>query len=127
MRNAGEVTYADAHKKTRNEAVICFASHEDLRRALDRYQGKDINGRRIKLVDDSDGYGGGGGGGGRRSRSRSRSRSAYRSRSRSPPSRSASPAENGRSRSRTRSRSRSLSSASKKSGSPECKTMTNSF
>lgn len=52
MRNAGEVTYADAHKKVRNEAyifclnsfinffsVICFASHEDLRRALDRYQG----------------------------------------------------------------------------------------
>ncbi|KAF7629872.1 hypothetical protein Mgra_00009146 [Meloidogyne graminicola] len=114
MRNAGEVTYADAHKKVRNEAVICFASHEDLRRALDRYQGKDINGRRIKLVDDSDGYGGGS----RRSRTRSRSRSAYRSRSRSPPSRTPSPAENGRSRSRTRSRSRSLSSASRKSGSP---------
>ncbi|CAK5089343.1 unnamed protein product [Meloidogyne enterolobii] len=45
MRNAGEVTYADAHKKTRNEAVICFASHEDLRRALDRYQGSFVSKR----------------------------------------------------------------------------------
>jgi len=24
MRNAGEVTYADAHKKTRNEAYVYF-------------------------------------------------------------------------------------------------------
>ncbi|KAL3085053.1 hypothetical protein niasHS_010122 [Heterodera schachtii] len=108
MRNSGEVTYADAHKKVRNEAVVCFATHEDLRRAVERYQGKDINGRRIKLVDDSEGYAG------RKSRSRSpRSRSrSPRSRTRSPPSRSrsprsrsASPAENGRSRSRSRSRS----------------------
>uniref|UniRef100_A0A914GS31 RRM domain-containing protein n=1 Tax=Globodera rostochiensis TaxID=31243 RepID=A0A914GS31_GLORO len=110
MRNAGEVSYADAHKKVRNEAVVCFSSHEDLRRAIDRYQGKDINGRRIKLVDDSEGYAG------RRSRSRShrsRSRSrSPRSRTRSPPSRSRSRtasqnAENGRSQSRSRSRSRS--------------------
>ncbi|CAK5087854.1 unnamed protein product [Meloidogyne enterolobii] len=49
MRNAGEVTYADAHKKTRNEAVICFASHEDLRRALDRYQGS-FESRRANTV-----------------------------------------------------------------------------
>lgn len=35
--------------------VVCFATHDDLRRALDRYQGKEINGRRIKLIDDSEG------------------------------------------------------------------------
>lgn len=33
--------------------MVCFGSHEDLKRAIDKYQGKDINGRRIKLVDDS--------------------------------------------------------------------------
>uniref|UniRef100_A0A915LH10 RRM domain-containing protein n=2 Tax=Meloidogyne TaxID=189290 RepID=A0A915LH10_MELJA len=76
MRDAGEVTYADAHKRVRNEALVCFATHDDLRRAMDRFQGKEINGRRIKLIDDS--YNGGG----RRSYTRSRSRSP-RSRSRS--------------------------------------------
>jgi len=100
MRNAGEVTYADAHKKVRNEAIVCFASSGDLRRAMDRYQGKDINGRRIKLIDDTEG------GGGRRSRTRSRSprsRSDSRSRSRT----------NSRSHSRSlRSRSRSLDGSS---------------
>ena len=55
---------------------MCFATHEDLKRAIDKYQGlchhflhqnyvffkgKDINGRRIKLIDDSDNTGGGGG------------------------------------------------------------------
>ncbi|KAH7725102.1 Sfrs5 protein [Aphelenchoides avenae] len=55
MRNAGEVTYADAHRKTRNEALVCFATHEDLKRAIDKYQGKDINGRNIKLIDDTEG------------------------------------------------------------------------
>jgi len=135
MRNAGEVTYADAHKKVRNEAIVCFASSEDLRRAMDKYQGKDINGRKIKLIDDTEG---GGGGGGRRSRtprsrsprSRSHSRDGSRSRtprSRSPRSRSNSPRENsprkasrshspaGR-RSASGSRSRSRSSHSSHSG-----------
>uniref|UniRef100_A0A914PRE6 RRM domain-containing protein n=1 Tax=Panagrolaimus davidi TaxID=227884 RepID=A0A914PRE6_9BILA len=89
MRQAGEVTFADAHKKEPNHAVVY------------------INGRRIKLTDDSQS------GGGRGSRSRSprsrsprsksrsrspRSRTASRSRTRSPPpppsrSRSGSPAE----------------------------------
>ncbi|CAK5123960.1 unnamed protein product [Meloidogyne enterolobii] len=39
MRDAGEVTYADAHKRVRNEALVCFATHDDLRRAMDRFQG----------------------------------------------------------------------------------------
>lgn len=33
--------------------IVCFASHEDLRRAVDKFQGKEINGRRLKLYDDS--------------------------------------------------------------------------
>jgi arginine/serine-rich splicing factor 4/5/6 len=40
MRQAGEVTYADAHKRVRNEAIVTFGNHEDLRRAMDKFQGK---------------------------------------------------------------------------------------
>lgn len=99
MRHAGEVTYADAHKKVRNEAIICFATHEDLKRAIDKYQGKDINGRRIKLIDDTQG----------RSRSGSRTPRSRSPRSRSPRSRSPR-SRSPRSRSRTpRSRTRSRS------------------
>ncbi|KAK0411384.1 hypothetical protein QR680_005629 [Steinernema hermaphroditum] len=53
MRDAGEVTYADAHKIQRREGIICFATRNSMERAMDKFQGKDINGRRIKLVDDS--------------------------------------------------------------------------
>lgn len=52
MRQAGEVTYADAHKERTNEGVIEFRSHSDLRRALDKLDGTDINGRKIRLVED---------------------------------------------------------------------------
>jgi len=85
MRGAGDVCYADAHKKEPNTAVVCFGSHSDLKRAIEKFQGKDINGRRIKLIDETENGGG-----------RSRSRSP-RSRSRTPRSRTP------RSRSRTRS------------------------
>jgi len=109
MRDVGEVAFADAHKKAPNEAIVCFASHDDLRRAMDKFQGKDINGRRIKLIDDTDG-------GRRRSRS---PRGRKDSRSASPrgrkDSRSASP-RGGRSRSpRSRSGSRSKSPPGKRS------------
>ncbi|KAK5984639.1 hypothetical protein GCK32_011841 [Trichostrongylus colubriformis] len=73
MRKAGcEVTFADAHKNERNEGVVCFATREDLERALDKLQGEDVNGRKLKLIDDSE----------RRSRSRSRDRKRSRSRRR---------------------------------------------
>ena len=39
-------------------SVVCFASASDLRRAIEKFQGKDINGRRIKLTDDSEPGGG---------------------------------------------------------------------
>lgn len=44
--------------------VVCFATREDLERALDKLQGEDVNGRKLKLIDDSE----------KRSRSRSRDR-----------------------------------------------------
>uniref|UniRef100_A0A1I7VF52 RRM domain-containing protein n=1 Tax=Loa loa TaxID=7209 RepID=A0A1I7VF52_LOALO len=90
MRTAGEVTFADAHKQHPNEGIVCFLTRDDLERALDKLQGKEVNGRKLKLIDDSE-----------RRDSRSRSRSHHRSNSRSRSSRSRS------SRSRTGSKSRS--------------------
>ena len=114
MRQAGDVTYADAHKTRKNEGVVEFACKgvsrnismvitrgdrrgaiyhphvpnltfivltQDLKNAMDKLDGSELNGRRIKLIEES------------RGRSRSRSRS-NKSRSRS------------RNRSRSKSRSR---------------------
>jgi len=106
MRSAGEVTYADAHKTRRNEGVVEFARHEDVRNAIDKLDDTELNGRRIKIVDDSKKKGG--------SRSRSRSRRS-RSRSRSRSDRGRSRSRSG-SRKRTRSRSRS---GSRGEGSPK--------
>jgi len=104
MRQAGEVTYADAHKQRRNEgwvahndllsvvlltiwcyflekitdenlcfhSVVEFATYSDMKAALDKLDDTELNGRRVRLIEDR----------GRRSR-RSRSSSHSRSRSRS--------------------------------------------
>ncbi|KAL6486507.1 hypothetical protein MHYP_G00058990 [Metynnis hypsauchen] len=90
MRQAGEVTFADAHRPKLNEGVVEFASHSDLKNALEKLSGKEINGRKIKLIEAAR----------KKSRSRSRSNSSSRSRSRSrSPSRS--PKTHKRSRSRS--------------------------
>ncbi|KAH7723574.1 Sfrs5 protein [Aphelenchoides avenae] len=93
LRGAGDVAYADAHRKEPNVATVCFMTHDGLKRAIDKYQGKDINGRKIKLTDETD----------------SRDIKSRKSRSRSPRSRSP------RSRSRSRSDSRSRSPVQKRS------------
>ncbi|XP_050765747.1 serine/arginine-rich splicing factor 4 isoform X2 [Gymnogyps californianus] len=93
MRQAGEVTYADAHKGRKNEGVIEFKSYSDMKRALEKLDGTEVNGRKIRLVEDRPGS--------RRRRSYSRSRSHSRSRSASS------------SRSKSRSRSRYVFSISK--------------
>ncbi|KAM3877597.1 serine/arginine-rich splicing factor 6 [Diretmus argenteus] len=109
MRQAGEVTYADAHKERTNEGVIEFRSRSDLKRAIDKLDGTDINGRKIRLVEDKP----------RRRRSysgsRSRSRSRRRSRSRSRRSRSSRSRSRSHSRSRSRSKHRSRSRSRRKS------------
>uniref|UniRef100_A0A3Q0T0B7 Serine and arginine rich splicing factor 6b n=1 Tax=Amphilophus citrinellus TaxID=61819 RepID=A0A3Q0T0B7_AMPCI len=100
MRQAGEVTYADAHKERTNEGVIEFRTYSDMKRALDKLDGTDINGRKIRLVED-------------RSERKSRSKSGERkSRSRTGRSRSRSHKSKSRSRSR-KSRSRSAEHKSK--------------
>ncbi|KAL4717209.1 hypothetical protein ACJJTC_017096 [Scirpophaga incertulas] len=102
MRQAGEVTYADAHKQHRNEGVVEFATHSDMRAAIEKLDGTELNGRRIRLVEDR-----------RSSRRRTRS-SSSRSRSRSRDRRRS----RSRSRSRRSSRSRSRSKSRPKSKSP---------
>lgn len=72
--------------KRSSRSVVEFASYSDLKTAIEKLDGTDLNGRRIRLVEDKDVR--------RGSRRRSRSRSSSRSRSRS------------RSRRRSRSRSR---------------------
>ncbi|XP_064809220.1 serine/arginine-rich splicing factor 5-like isoform X2 [Oncorhynchus masou masou] len=100
MRKVGEVTFVDAHRTNKNEGVVEFASHSDMKNALDKLDGTDLNGRKLKLSEDRNS---------RHSRSRSRgSRSYSRSRSRSRSPRSKSP-----SRSRSSHRSRSPRSASR--------------
>ncbi|XP_061172119.1 serine/arginine-rich splicing factor 6-like [Saccostrea echinata] len=114
MRQAGEVTYADAHKEHKNEGIVEFSSYSDMKNAVSKLDGTEINGRKIKLIEDKPK---------RSSRRRSPSRSASRSRSRSRSRRRS------RSASRSRSRSRSRSSRSKsksKSKSPERKSRSKS-
>uniref|UniRef100_A0A8C4SL86 Serine and arginine rich splicing factor 6b n=1 Tax=Erpetoichthys calabaricus TaxID=27687 RepID=A0A8C4SL86_ERPCA len=125
MRQAGEVTYADAHKERANEGVIEFRSYSDMRRALEKLDGTDINGRKIRLVEDKPrrrrSYSGS------RSRSRSRRRSRSRSRrssrshsnskSRSHSRKSHSKSPDGKSRSRSRSRKSRSRSHTRKSNS----------
>ncbi|XP_063529556.1 serine-arginine protein 55 isoform X3 [Cydia strobilella] len=101
MRQAGEVTYADAHKQHRNEGVVEFATHSDMRAAIEKLDNTELNGRRIRLVEDR-----------RSSRRRTRS-SSSRSRSRSRARRSRSRSRAGRSRSRSKSKGKSKSPAAK--------------
>ncbi|XP_064421082.1 serine and arginine rich splicing factor 5a isoform X2 [Latimeria chalumnae] len=72
MRKAGEVTFVDAHRNNKNEGVVEFASYSDMKNAMDQLDGSELNGRKIKLVEDR-----------KKNRSRSRSRSYSRSRSKS--------------------------------------------
>jgi len=92
FKQAGEVVFSDVNSK-RNEGVVEFASKSHLRAAIEKLDGSELNGRKIKLREEK-----------RKSKSKSRSRS----RSRTPRSRSRS-REKSRSRSRDKSRSRSAS------------------
>ena len=88
FRKAGEVCFAEAHVHRRNEGRVEVESTEDLERIIKRYQGYEINGRRIELERDIQD-------------SKSNSRSRSRSNSRKSNSRSHS-----NDRSKTRSQSR---------------------
>ncbi|EEC19227.1 alternative splicing factor SRp55/B52/SRp75, putative, partial [Ixodes scapularis] len=103
MRQVGDVTYADAHRRKRNEGVVEFASYSDMRRAIDKLDNTELNGRRIRVIEEKP----------IRSRRRSRTRSPTPAK-RSRRSRSASAS---RSRSRTPRRAHSRSPRRSRSGS----------
>ncbi|XP_053103356.1 serine/arginine-rich splicing factor 6 [Hemicordylus capensis] len=119
MRQAGEVTYADAHKERTNEGVIEFRSYSDMKRALDKLDGTEINGRKIRLVEDKPrsshrrSYSGSRSRSRSRRRSRSRSRRSSRSRSRSASKSQSRSKSRSRSKDRSRSRSKNRKSRSK--------------
>uniref|UniRef100_A0A673N4P4 Serine/arginine-rich splicing factor 5 n=1 Tax=Sinocyclocheilus rhinocerous TaxID=307959 RepID=A0A673N4P4_9TELE len=52
MRKVGEVTFVDAHRTKKNEGVVEFASHSDMKNAIDKLDGTDLNGRKLKLYED---------------------------------------------------------------------------
>ena len=77
MRQGGEVSYAEAHQKNRNEGIVDFISYDDMKSAIEKLDNSELNGRKIRMVEENT-----------RSTSRSRSRSGSRSRSRSRDNRS---------------------------------------
>jgi len=95
FRAAGEITYTNAHKPRQGEGIVEFGDKRGLEYAMDKLDDTELDGRRIKLIEEKPR--GGGSRGREASRSRSRSKTRSRSRSRS------------RSKSRSRSRSRSAS------------------
>ena len=54
MRRNGEVTYANAHNDHRNEGIVEFVNKHDLERALNKYNGYKLHGRKLKVFKDRD-------------------------------------------------------------------------
>ncbi|KAH9360939.1 hypothetical protein HPB48_007020 [Haemaphysalis longicornis] len=52
MRQVGDVTYADAHRHRRNEGVVEFASYSDMKRAIEKLDNTELNGRRIRVIEE---------------------------------------------------------------------------
>ncbi|CAG9766897.1 unnamed protein product [Ceutorhynchus assimilis] len=49
LRPAGEVTFADAHKKYKNEGIVEFANYDDMKNAIRKFDDTVLNGRRAVL------------------------------------------------------------------------------
>jgi len=96
MQQAGEVAFADANRQKPGEGFVCYTRRSEMKKAMEKLDGKELNGHKVKLVEDY--------------RGKSRSRSG--SRSRSPKSRSPK-ARSPRSRSRSGSAEKERKSAKK--------------
>ena len=46
------VTYADVDKSRRNEGVVEFSRFDDVQKAIDKLDGTELKGRRIKIIAD---------------------------------------------------------------------------
>lgn len=96
FRTAGDITYTSAHKIRSGEGLVEFADRDGMRYALDKLDGEELDGKKLRLAEEKRG-----------GRMRTRSRSPAPRRSRSPAARrSRSPAAR-RSKSRSRSPKRS--------------------
>ncbi|KAH7939266.1 hypothetical protein HPB52_009738 [Rhipicephalus sanguineus] len=82
MRQAGEVTFTDAHSNRPNEGLVEFSNYADMRNALSKLDNTDLSGRRIKLYESKKSRASN-----RKSRSDSPRNNRSRSRSASPPQR----------------------------------------
>lgn len=56
MEKCGEVNYCDAHHYRRNEGVVEFSRKKDMEYAIKKFEGKELNGRKIKLIPESSRY-----------------------------------------------------------------------
>lgn len=56
MKKYGDVLFVDAHHYRRNEGVVEFAHKSDMEYAVEKLNGKEINGRKMKLIPESDRY-----------------------------------------------------------------------
>lgn len=65
MRQAGEITYTNTHHQRSGEGIVEFGSRTDMEYALDKLDDTELDGRRIKLIEEN-----------KKSRSRSRDRSS---------------------------------------------------
>ena len=95
MRQAGEIMYTNTHHMRSGEGVVEFGQRSDMEWAMDKLDGTELDGRKIRLIEDC-----------KKSRSRSRggrgrdqSKEDSRSRSRSRSRRSRSRSRSNRSRS----------------------------
>lgn len=52
MRRTGEVTYTNAHNDRQGEGIVEFVSKRDLERALEKYQGYELHGRKLIVFAD---------------------------------------------------------------------------
>lgn len=86
MKKAGEILYCKAHHERQGEGMVEFHKKSDMEWALDRLDGTELDGRKIRVREAARG---------------SRGRDRTRSRSRSTRSRSRSRSRNSRSRSRS--------------------------
>ena len=117
MDKYGEVNHVDAHHYRRNEGVVEFARKKDMEYAIKKFDGTELNGRKIKLVPETSRYSRSPTPVRHHSRSSSRGKkSSKRSRSRSRSSRGSSSesGDGGRKRGRSRSSSSEDERPSKK-------------
>jgi len=115
MRQAGEIMYTNTHHIRSGEGIVEFGTRSDMEYALDKLDGSELDGRRIKLFEESKK------GSPSRSRSRDRSRDKSRDRSRERDrgardrSRDRDNRREDRSRDRSRERDRSRSRSNRRS------------